>query len=91
MILPDLAAAYTGRGAGLSFLVSLISLLGIALGLVAGLVAARMGPRLLLLGALALGAALSLVQAALPPFPVMLAARVVEGCPTSASWSQPRP
>ena len=79
VILPDLAAAYPGRGAGLGFLVSLISLLGIALGLVAGLVAARTGPRRCLLGALALGAALSLAQAALPPFPVMLATRVAEG------------
>ena len=79
VILPDLAAAYPGRGAGLGFLVSLISLLGIALGLVAGLVAARTGPRRLLLGALALGAALSLVQATLPPFSVMLATRVAEG------------
>ena len=79
VILPDLTAAYPGRGAGLGFLVSLISLLGIALGLVAGLAAARTGPRRLLLGALALGAALSLAQAALPPFPIMLATRVAEG------------
>lgn len=79
VILPDLAVPYPGRGARLGFLVSLISVLGIALGLVAGLVAARFGPRRLLLGALALGAALSLVQAALPPFSVMLATRVAEG------------
>ena len=58
---------------------SLVSLVGVALGLLAGVLAASVGPRRLLLGSLALGAAVSLVQAALPPFPVMLASRVVEG------------
>ena len=79
LILPELTAAYPGRGVAVGALVSLVSLVGMALGLVAGLLAARIGPRRLLLGALALGAAVSAAQAAMPPFPVMLALRVAEG------------
>ena len=79
LILPELAALHPGRGAAVGFLVSSIGLVGAVLGLVAGLAAGRFGPRRLLLGSLALGAAVSLVQATLPPFPVMLASRLVEG------------
>ena len=80
VVLPELAAAYPGRGAMIGLLVSLISLVGVAAGLVAGVLAARLGARRLLLASLALGAAVSAFQATLPPFPVMLASRVVEGC-----------
>ncbi len=79
VILPELAAIYPAAGAGLGFLVSLIGVLGIAFGLVAGLLAARLGPRRLLVGGLALGAAVSAAQAGLPPIPAMLASRVLEG------------
>jgi predicted MFS family arabinose efflux permease len=79
LILPELTAVYPGHAAGMGLLVSLISLMGVVLGLVAGLVAGGIGPRPLLLGALVLGAAVSLAQAPLPPFEVMLALRVVEG------------
>ena len=79
LILPELAGAYPGRGAGTGLLVSLIGLVGVGLGLVMGLLAARIGPRRLLLAALALGAGVSGAQATLPPFGVMLGLRVVEG------------
>lgn len=79
LILPELAETYPGRGAGTGLLVSLISLMGVGLGLVAGLLAARIGPRPMVLGALALGAVVSSAQAALPPFEIMLALRVAEG------------
>lgn len=79
VIFPELAAVYPGAGAQLGFLLSLISLVGVVFGLGAGMAVARLGGRRLLIGALALGAVLSAFQALLPPFPVMLASRVIEG------------
>ncbi len=79
LVLPELALVYPDAGIGLGFLVSSISLLGALLGLLAGVLAARIGPRRLLLAGLALGAATSLLQALLPPLPILLATRVIEG------------
>ncbi|SDE81313.1 MFS transporter [Limimaricola pyoseonensis] len=78
VIFPALQAAYPEAGAGLGLAVSLLSFLGIGLGLLAGLITAR-GPRRVLIFALGLGAAVSLFQALMPPLPVLLASRVVEG------------
>ena len=77
--LAEMARAYPGAGAPLGLAVSLISLLGIAFGLVAGLLVARIGARAVLLGSLALGAALSFAQVPLPPLPLLLALRMLEG------------
>lgn len=74
-----LPAAYPEAGHALGFAVSLVGLLGIFLGVMAGLVAARVGFRRALLAALWVGAALSLFQAFMPPFPWLLASRVLEG------------
>ncbi len=79
VLFPMLRAAYPDAGAELGFLVSLLSLVGIVLGLFAGLVVARMGFRRLLIGALVAGALISLYQASLPPFWLMLSSRAVEG------------
>ena len=79
MILPELGRLYPEAGAAIGWLVSLISVLGIALGLVTGVLAGRVGVRRLLLASLWLGALVSGAQALLSPFPVMLASRVVEG------------
>ena len=79
LVLPELDRAYPDAGAGLGFLVSSVSAVGAILGLVAGALAARIGPRRLLLGGLVLGAALSFAQAALPPLPVLLGSRLLEG------------
>lgn len=78
LIFPELRQLY-GDGAGLGLLLTLLSAVGLALGLAAGAVVARYGHRRLLLAALALGAACSAFQSALPPMPVMLASRLVEG------------
>ncbi len=75
----DLQMAYPQAGVALGFLVSLISFLGIVLGLVAGLFVSRVGSRRLILPALLLGAVISLGQSFLPPLPILLASRVVEG------------
>ncbi|OWU84348.1 hypothetical protein ATO6_13805 [Oceanicola sp. 22II-s10i] len=79
VLFPVLREAYPDAGPSLGFVVSAIGLLGIVLGLVAGLVVARLGFRRLLLAALLLGAAMSAYQASLPPLPLMIASRVIEG------------
>lgn len=79
VILPQLGQAYPQAGTALGFMVSLLSLMGVLLGLVAGMLVARAGFRRTLLWALGIGAAISLVQTVLPPLPVMLALRVAEG------------
>jgi MFS family permease len=74
-----LGAVYPQAGAALGWTVSLISLMGVALGLAAGALATRLGLRRSLIGALALGAAIAAAQATLPPLPILLALRLVEG------------
>ncbi|NDR57305.1 MFS transporter [Aliiruegeria sabulilitoris] len=74
-----LQQAYPEAGLGLGFLVSLLSFLGILFGLLAGLILPRFGFRRMLIPALALGAVVSLGQSVLPPLPVMLLSRVIEG------------
>ena len=76
---PEFQAAYPEAGVWAGFAVSILSLLGIILGLSAGLVVARIGFRRLLIGALLLGAVISLYQASLPPLPILMATRAVEG------------
>jgi len=79
VIFETLRAVYPGAGVEIGFLVSLLSLVGIVFGLVAGLVVARLGFRRLLLAALAAGALISLYQSTLPPLPLMLLSRAIEG------------
>ncbi|MFP4305280.1 MAG: MFS transporter [Rhodosalinus sp.] len=74
-----LGAAYPQAGAALGWTVSLISLPGVALGLAAGALATRLGLRRSLIGALAAGAVIAAAQATLPPLPVLLTLRLVEG------------
>lgn len=74
-----LPSAYPDAGAALGFVVSLVGFVGIILGVVAGLVVARIGYRRAILWALWVGAAVSLAQALLPPLAGMLALRVAEG------------
>ena len=76
----DLERTYAGAGAvGIGVMVSIVGIVGLIFGTSAGLLVARIGPRRAILGALALGAMVSLVQSALPPYPVMMATRVLEG------------
>ena len=73
------AAVYPNAGASLGWLVSLISGMGVVLGMAAGALGARIGLRRLLLAGLALAAMSSAMQATLPVLPTMLALRVAEG------------
>lgn len=79
VIFDQLAAVYPDAGAALGFLVSLVGFVGIVLGVVAGLVVARIRYKRAMLWALWAGAAVSLFQATLPALPLMLLSRAVEG------------
>lgn len=79
VIFPELQAHYGETGAMSGYLVSLISVMGMLLGLVAGIIAIQIGVRRLLLSGLYLGAAVSVWQTTLPGFEWMLASRLLEG------------
>ena len=79
VIFDRLPAVYPDAGAALGFIVSLVGFVGIVLGVVAGLVVARIRYRRAMLWALWAGAALSLFQATLPSLPWMLVSRALEG------------
>ncbi len=79
ILFPELRLIYPEAGAELGFLVSLLSLIGIALGLVAGLVVASVGFKRMLVASLFVGALISAYQASLPPLPLMLLSRAIEG------------
>jgi MFS family permease len=75
-----LTQVYSGKSeAILGLSMSLISLVGLILGLVAGIVVSRIGARRALVAALALGAVMSFWQATLPSLPVLMLSRVLEG------------
>lgn len=79
VIFPELAMVYPDAGASLGFLVSILSLTGVLTGLVAGMLVARTGVRRVVVGGLLLGAVLSSIQSVMPPMPVMLLTRAIEG------------
>ncbi|MEL6919754.1 MAG: MFS transporter [Pseudomonadota bacterium] len=76
---PLLEALYPDVGASAGFLVSIISFMGVVVGLTAGPLSAHIGMRRLIVWALVLGGALSFVQMLFPPFQLMLGLRVLEG------------
>ncbi len=78
VVFDSLATVYSGPAA-VGFVVSLVGVVGLVFGTTAGLLIGRAGVRRVLLGALMLGAAVSLFQAGMPALPLMLASRVVEG------------
>ena len=79
VVFDQLPGVYPDAGAGLGFAVSLVGFIGIMFGVVAGLLVARLRYRRGLLWALWLGAAVSALQALLPPFEWFLALRGIEG------------
>ena len=77
LTLGPLALAYPD--APVAFAVSGVAVVGILFGVLAGGITASIGPRRAILIALAVSAAAGAGQAFLPPFPVLMALRVVEG------------
>ncbi|MBI1217429.1 MAG: MFS transporter [Rhodobacteraceae bacterium] len=81
VIFDRLAAHYAGAAgsAGMGFMVSVVGIVGLLFGTTAGLMVQRLGLRRVLVGGLALGAALSAAEALLPPYPAMMGLRALEG------------
>lgn len=80
VIFGTLSAQYPGAGeVALGLVVSIAGFAGLLFGTTAGLLVARAGYKRALVAALAAGAVLSLAEALLPPLPLMLALRAVEG------------
>lgn len=75
-----IAGLYAGTGpVAIGLMVSVVGLVGLVFGAMAGVILARVGVRRALVWALALGALVSGVQAMLPGFGLMMALRVAEG------------
>ncbi|MEO8241195.1 MAG: MFS transporter [bacterium] len=76
----DLERHYASAGpVGIGFMVSIVGIVGLIFGTSAGLLVSRIGARRAILWALGLGAVVSVVQSFLPPYPVMMATRLLEG------------
>lgn len=77
---PALEAVYSRQaGIGIGLMLSIVGTVGLVFGTTAGLLVARIGPRRAMIAALVLGAVVSAVQMTLPPYPVMMLTRVLEG------------
>lgn len=74
----DLVEVYGSVGA-VAVMVSVVGMVGLVFGTTAGILVQRLGMRRVLIAAMGLGAALSMAQAPLPPLPLMLGLRVLEG------------
>lgn len=79
LTLPILQQVYAGGGAFVPVLISIVGMVGIALGAVAGSVVARVGMARALIGALLAGSVLSLLQASLPNIWIFAGLRMLEG------------
>lgn len=79
VIFQELGAIWPVSGTRLALIVTVVGMVGIVFGTLAGLVVARLGPRRLIIGALLAGALVSAVQSLGLPFWPMLASRLVEG------------
>ncbi|WP_439140367.1 MFS transporter, partial [Roseicyclus sp.] len=77
LTLGPLALAYPGWP--VAFAVSGVAVIGILFGVMAGGLTAAIGPRRAILAALGLSALAGALQAILPPFPILMALRVLEG------------
>ncbi len=79
LTLQVLRETYPSGGAFVPVLISIVGIVGIVLGAVAGSVVARVGVTRSIIGALLAGGALSLLQAMIPPMAAFAFLRVLEG------------
>jgi hypothetical protein len=79
LTLPLVAEAFGRDLASVALLVSMVGLVGLIFGAMAGGVAAALGPGRTFLGGLLLGGTLSLGQASMPGYAVFAGTRIVEG------------
>jgi len=78
-VFADLQATYAITPAQTGLLLSVVGMVGLVLGVTVGLFAPAIGYRRLLLTGLGLGAVLAFLQAQMPPYPLFLLTRVLEG------------
>ena len=74
-----LSRHYAASPATIGWFISAVGLAGVAFGATAGLIVGRIGIRVALIGSLIGGAVLSLLEALLPPAPLFVALRALEG------------
>lgn len=80
VLFDHIAAAYPGQALPLiGLVVSAVGFVGLVFGTTAGLIVSGLGYRRVMVAALLAGAAVSMIEALLPPLPVMIGLRVVEG------------
>ncbi|PWJ12133.1 MFS transporter [Jannaschia seohaensis] len=79
LTLPEVADAFGRPVTGVAFLVSMVGVMGLVLGPMAGGISASLGAGRVFLGGLVLGGAMSLLQAAMPGFGAFAVSRAVEG------------
>jgi MFS transporter, DHA1 family, inner membrane transport protein len=80
ILFDDLTRVYAGYGpVAMGWMVSIVGLVGLIFGTVAGLLIGPLGVRRAMVVALCVAAVASAAQAVLPPYPVMMALRVIEG------------
>lgn len=77
--LESFRAVYDVGEVALGFLISCVGFVGLTLGVFGGILITRAGIRRAFVIGLVLAAGLSALQALLPPFPVMIALRILEG------------
>lgn len=77
--LNEVSVLYPGAGTNISFVVSVMGIVGIIFGATAGIAVNRLGHRRVLVVALLFGALMSAYQASLPSLPLLLVSRVFEG------------
>lgn len=74
------AQGYVGQSAvAIGLILSVVGMVGLIFGTTAGLFVARIGPRRAMVGALAIGAVISVMQASFPPYGLMMISRLAEG------------
>jgi MFS transporter, DHA1 family, inner membrane transport protein len=76
----QLQGVYAGHGpVAIGWMVSIVGTVGLILGVIAGRLVPGLGAGRAMVAALVAGALVSAAQGAMPPYPVMMALRVVEG------------
>ena len=78
-IFPEIQALYPASVVTQGLIMSVIGFLGVIFGIFVGQIVSSLGYRKMLIAGMLLGAAMSFVQALLPPLPLFLASRMIEG------------
>ena len=78
-IFPEIQALYPASVVTQGLIMSVIGFLGVVFGIFVGQIVSSLGYRKMLIAGMLLGAAMSFVQAFLPPLPLFLASRMIEG------------